>query len=243
MRRGGARSGAWSSNREGRYTAPSARSGDHVVIVAARTAGDIAADGPRSKPLPQLRRAAIAGIAPSGPKPARNAPSMSSALVSSRWASGACISGAPAANGRARHGARMSARISASSTRLAPPLNSRRRRRARTSGLGGDENLHLGIGADHGADVAAVEHGAGRRRGKLLLEVEQRGAHPRDGRNHRRGLADLVALQRGLVEARRIDRLARRPWRANSSPGACPASSTAFATARYNSPVSRWRKL
>ena len=157
---------------------------------------------------------------------------MSSALVSSRWASGACISGA-AARERSRSSRRDDVGQDVGLVdALAPPAQFQGAAAGAHLGRGGDEDLHLGVGADHGADVAAVEHGAGRRRGKLPLEVEQRGAHVRDGRDHRRRLADLVALERGLVEARRIERLARRRWRAHSSPGAWPASSSAFATAR-----------
>ena len=39
---------------------------------------------------------------------------------------------------------------------------------------GGDEQLHVGIGADDGADVAAVEHGAGLAPGESALIGEQR---------------------------------------------------------------------
>ena len=40
-------------------------------------------------------------------------------------------------------------------------------------GGGGDEDLHLGIGKDDRADVAAVEHRAGRRTAEAALEREQ----------------------------------------------------------------------
>jgi hypothetical protein len=76
-----------------------------------------------------------------------------------------------------------------------------------------DEDLHVGRGADHGPDVAAVEHGAGRRCGEILLEREHHRAHLRERRDDRGGLADRVTFQRRLVEARRIERLrgAERP--------------------------------
>jgi len=45
---------------------------------------------------------------------------------------------------------------------------------------GNDEDLHVRLGADHGSNVAAVEHRAGRLRGEVALELEQRGAHLRN---------------------------------------------------------------
>ncbi len=57
----------------------------------------------------------------------------------------------------------------------------------------GDENLNLGLRADHGADVAAVEHrtrlAARRGRREVPLVVEQGGAHLWNGGHHRSGLA------------------------------------------------------
>ena len=40
-------------------------------------------------------------------------------------------------------------------------------------GRGGDEQLDVGVGRDHRADVAAVEHRAALLRGEALLPVEQ----------------------------------------------------------------------
>ena len=51
---------------------------------------------------------------------------------------------------------------------------------------GGDEQLHVGIGRDDRADVAAVEHRSARLAGEILLPLEQRRANRRISR-HRRG--------------------------------------------------------
>src|SRR5712675_1707366 len=59
---------------------------------------------------------------------------------------------------------------------------------------GGDEDLHVRLRADHRADVAAVEHGAGRGGGELALERRQGGPHPRNGGHLRGRLADGLAL-------------------------------------------------
>ena len=70
--------------------------------------------------------------------------------------------------------------------------------------LRGDEDLHVGAGADHRADVAAIEHCARPFGGEIALERHQRGAHVGYGGDDRGGLADRVALQL-LVERRRIE--------------------------------------
>src|SRR4030081_2097697 len=71
---------------------------------------------------------------------------------------------------------------------------------------GGDEDLHVRIRADHRADVAAVEHGAGRGGRKRALERRQGGPHPRNGGHQRGRLADGLALERRLVEGGRVER-------------------------------------
>ena len=86
------------------------------------------------------------------------------------------------------------------------------RRRGPHLGACGDEDLHVRVGTDHGPDVAAVEHGAGRRRREIALEIEQRRADLGDGRDERGRLADRLALERRVVEARR-DRAPRPPPR------------------------------
>ncbi len=58
---------------------------------------------------------------------------------------------------------------------------------------------------DHRADVAAVEHGAGRLRGKIALKSQQSGANLRDRRDDGCGLADALGFER-LVELRRVKR-------------------------------------
>ena len=102
---------------------------------------------------------------------------------------------------------RMSASTAASS--ISPPLRPVFGRPAAGAHLrrGGDENLNVGIRADDGADIAAVEHGAGRLGGKIALEGDERRAHFGNGGDDRGRLAHRVGLERGLVEARRIERL------------------------------------
>ena len=72
-----------------------------------------------------------------------------------------------------------------------------------------DVELHVGIGADHRADVAAVEHRAGRLSGEVALLFDQDAPHARDDRHLRGRLADRMRRQHGAVELRQID-LARR---------------------------------
>src|ERR1700674_625092 len=61
--------------------------------------------------------------------------------------------------------------------------------------VGDDEDLHIGVRADHGTDIAAIEHRAGRIRRKLPLKIQQNLAHLRNRRDHRGGLADLLGLE------------------------------------------------
>ena len=99
-----------------------------------------------------------------------------------------------------------------------------------------DENLHVGVGADHRADVAAVEHRAGRRCGERALEVEQCGTHLRHRRHHRSRFADLIDLERRFIEFAPDRAPCAAAMAASRSAGLRPASSTAFATARYKQP-------
>ena len=139
---------------------------------------------------------------------ARNAASISKCVVSSKCASGGGLAaGRPRGWCRARRGAGCRPGPSASSTGSPAACSSAARRRARTSGVAVDEDLHVGIGEDDRADVAAVEHRAGRRAAEIALERQQRGAHLRDCRDDRGRLADRVAFERRFVEARRIERL------------------------------------
>src|SRR5262245_24704086 len=71
---------------------------------------------------------------------------------------------------------------------------------------GGDESLNVGIGADDGANVTAIENRPWRGGGKLALEGKQGGADLRNGRHDRCSFADSVGLEDTLVEARRIKR-------------------------------------
>ncbi len=125
---------------------------------------------------------------------------------------------------------RISARIGSSA--LATRRTSRPAPRPHR-GIGDHENLHVGIGADHGADVAAVEHRARRLGGEVPLERQQRRAHlresPRPPRRPRRPLASSAQDRRILP-----DRVPARP-RSRDAPRRSrprPASSSALATAR-----------
>src|ERR1700733_10373261 len=69
----------------------------------------------------------------------------------------------------------------------------------------GYKDLGVRVRTDDGADVAAVEDGAGRARGEVALKLYERRAYFRDRRNHRSSLARRIALERGLVEARRVE--------------------------------------
>ena len=69
-------------------------------------------------------------------------------------------------------------------------------------------DLNVGIRADHRADVAAVEHGAGRAGGEVALELPQRGPHLRDaghdgGRLPGAWVAQVGIVQGGGIEAAR----------------------------------------
>jgi hypothetical protein len=77
-------------------------------------------------------------------------------------------------------------------------------------GRGRHEQLDVGLRADHGADVAAVEHGAAVPSGEAALEVEQRLAHGGNGGDDRGRLAHLATAQARLVEAPEIQRPRRR---------------------------------
>src|SRR5579885_2177628 len=73
----------------------------------------------------------------------------------------------------------------------------------------GDENLNVGIRTNDGADIAAIEHGAGRPRRKIALESEQRRAHLGNGGNDGRRLTDGMTFEHRLVEVRRVERTRR----------------------------------
>ncbi len=81
-------------------------------------------------------------------------------VVSRIAASSAALRGAAARLRSRSSRRRMSARMTANSAVSPRARSSRWRRRARSSGVGGDEELHVGRGADDGADVAPVEDGA-----------------------------------------------------------------------------------
>ena len=72
-----------------------------------------------------------------------------------------------------------------------------------------DKDFDLGLGDDNGADIATVKHCAGRRAGEIALERQERGAHLRNCRYDRGGLADGVALELAFIECRGVERLRR----------------------------------
>ena len=140
---------------------------------------------------------------------ARNAASIDISDVSSKCASAAGLSGESARPMSRSSRRTISARISASSAW--PPRDSMSRKpppgahlRARR-----DIELHVGVGADHGADVAAVEHGAAGLCGEGALLVDQDFPHLREHRDPRGRVGHRVRRQRVLVEIGQVD-LARR---------------------------------
>ena len=77
-------------------------------------------------------------------------------------------------------------------------------------GVGNDEDLHVGVRADHGTDVAAIEHGARRIGGELPLKIQQYLAQFRKSRDHRSGVAHDLRLQGGVSEFFGIELKRRR---------------------------------
>ena len=69
---------------------------------------------------------------------------------------------------------------------------------------GGDVKLHLSIRADHRADVATIQHGAGFGRRETALKLQQSGAHLGDGGDAACGLPGLGAAQVGALKVRRL---------------------------------------
>ena len=106
----------------------------------------------------------------------------------------------------------MSARTAASSTASPRPLSSRIAAPCPLFGRRGYENLNLGLRRDHGSDVAPVDHGAGLRTRKFMLQCDQSRPHLRNGRDDRRGFRHLVRFQVVFRKAGRIVGL-RRSYR------------------------------
>src|SRR6478736_6231541 len=96
---------------------------------------------------------------------------------------------------------------------LAPPAQLQCAASGANLGRCGDENLRLGVRTNYRANIAAVEYGSGRPAREFPLETEQRGTHSGNGGNHRRRLPDFVALERQLIEPRRVDLLRGRDGR------------------------------
>ena len=115
-----------------------------------------------------------------------------------------------------------------------------RARRSRHNGGGrvpepmrGDEEFHVGVGAHDGADIAAVENGAGRIGGEAALRLDQRRAAPAASRPPSRlPRRSGASRQHRTVEHGQVDRRARSPPRRPSSSSGRFPSSSARATAR-----------
>ena len=137
-------------------------------------------------------------------------------VVSSRCASGACTRGAA----RARPVALVAARECRPEqplrrpSRLAP-RSSRSRRCARTCGVAVTKIFTSASGQITVPMSRPSSTAPGGAAAKSCWKLEQRGAHLGDRRDDRGRLADVVALQRGLVELRRIDAPSRRRSRAS----------------------------
>src|SRR5262249_8358654 len=84
-----------------------------------------------------------------------------------------------------------------------------RRHAAPGAHLGGgvDEDFHVRLRTDHRTDVAPVEHSAGRHRREGALELHQRGAHARHGRDDGGGLRHAACLERRFIELPCIEAL------------------------------------
>ena len=156
------------------------------------------------------------------------AASISKCVVSSKCASGARLKGAAARfwSRSSRFGYRRAQRPRqycdpAPCTRPAPAGADLGRRR--------DVNLHIRVRTNDGADVPAVEHSARRPGGEFALEGKERFAHLGNCRSDRRSLADAVGPAPPHRNATDQVPLPRRP---PTSPGLCPASINALATAR-----------
>ena len=124
---------------------------------------------------------------------ARNAASIPKCVVSSKCASGAALRGRPCAGNPVRPAAtdRPRSFSSAGSPRLRISAVRRRAHLRRRH----HKNLHVRARRNDRADIAAVEHRAGRLRGKAALVIHERLPHLRDRRHHRGGFGDRRRLQ------------------------------------------------
>ena len=184
--------------------------------------------------LPQLRRPGrrtSAGAAPPGPTRRRNAPSISSALVSSRCASGACISGAVARE-RSRSSRRMmSARMSASFALSPRPRSSRARRRARTSGVAVTKIFTSALGQITVPMSRPSSTAPGGAAANSCWKLNSAARTP--GMAETTDAASPTSWRLSAASSKRAGSIALAAAMARaSSPGAWPASSSAFATAR-----------
>src|SRR4029079_7242827 len=72
-----------------------------------------------------------------------------------------------------------------------------------------DENLNVGIRADDGADVPAIENGPRRGCSKLALERKQGGTNFRNGGHNRCGFPDSMSFENAFVKSGRSEPLGR----------------------------------
>ena len=167
-----------------------------------------------------------------------NAPSASSAVVSSTTASAACTHVRRIARVARPHLGLDGGRIGGNPLGLqfqpapACPFGQRRR----------DVQLHRRIGKDHRADVAAVQHRAALGR-EAALEIQQCGAHRRDRRHGGGGgighrSAQIAALQ--IVRPQRPRRRRRRrPDRRDRRRRPAPAGRRRGTAGRYRDRAAR----
>ena len=141
---------------------------------------------------------------------ALNAASISKFVVSSKAASSAWTRGA-AARFSSRSSRRwISARTSASVIRASGLAELAEAAACALLGSGGDEQLHVGVGANDRADVAAVEHGAGLLPGEGPLIGEQRLPHLRMAGDHDGAASPRrCGAQGGSAKRRGVERLGR----------------------------------
>src|SRR6202008_2247853 len=71
-------------------------------------------------------------------------------------------------------------------------------------GISVDEQLGSRVGGDDRADIPAVDDGTGPLGGEIALELEQRRAYLRDGRDLRCLAAHQIAADRHIPRARQV---------------------------------------
>ena len=163
---------------------------------------------------------------------ALNAASIAKFVVSSKYASAAWRNGA-AARFLSRSSRRL---ISARHFRLADAVPAAPQLEKAPPGAllggGGDEQLHVGFGANDGADIAAIEHRAGLAPGESALIGKQRLPHRRVAGDDGGRLAEPAIHQNADRPTSRDRAPWPRPARRLASAGLAPAARVSRATAR-----------